>query len=210
MGAGRKQAIHRRDLNTRRNAARAAFRTRYPNGYSSMRPVRKPPNPVVSALSVLVVTTMTVLIAGFLLRNQFEIVHVLTDGRTAQATVTAVRCDRGAKSSTGDVTVTFTDLRGKAHTVAHTSDTFGCYDHYAVGDIIAIRYAPSDPTAILTQQELTDIPFALALYALGDVIFIIGPPILLVWLTLERGVPWMRRRWAAWRASGAQSAADAS
>lgn len=206
MGAGRKQAIHRRDLNTRRNAARAAFKARYPNGYSSLRPARKPLNPVARALSILLAATVMLLIAAFLLHNQIEIARVLLGGRPAQATITAVSCDRGAKSSTGNVTVTFTDLHGKRHTVAHTTDTFGCYDSYAVGDIITIRYVPDDPTVMLTQQEITDIPFALALYALCDALFIIGPLVLLAWLAWERGIPWARRRWAAWRASGVAGA----
>lgn len=204
MGAGRKQAIHRRELNTKRNAARARFRARYPDGYSAARPEQKPINPIMRVIGFLFAATVGLLIVAFLLHNQIEIARVMASGRPAQATIVSVSCQRSSRSETGGVTVRFTDLHGVSHTVAHTRDDLGCYDGYAVGGVITIRYVPDDPMALLTQQEIDDLPPSLLLYALVDILFIVGPTA----LALYFGIPWARRRWESRRVAAESGASS--
>ncbi len=191
MGAGRKQAIRRASRRAQaadRSSARARFRAKYPWIYQDR--ASQPANPALTALGVVVAIAFIVLMDIFLLHGQIEIARVMTTGRAAQATVTAVSCSRGAKASTGDVTVTFTDISGNSHTVHHSSDTFTCFDQYHAGDVISIRYAPSDPTRLLTQAEIDSLPWALIMYALGDILFVISPPVLLavaLWIRAARG-----------------------
>ncbi len=193
MGAGRKQAM-RRASRRARLAQRRTELTRDRAADEAGAPAqRKPPNPILATIGILIAVAFVLLLDGFLLHNQIEIARVMTTGRPAQATVRSVRCEAGAKASVGGVTVTFTDLQGATHTVAHSSDIFDCYKGYAPGDVITIRYVPSDPAELLTGQEIAGLPFALTLYGLGDFFFIIAPIGLLGWLLWERGALWLRR-----------------
>lgn len=191
MGAGRKQAMRRASRRAQaadRSSARARFRAKYPWIYQDR--ISKPANPAITALGAVIAIAFIILIDVMLLSGQIEIARVMTTGRVAQATVTAVSCSRGAKSSTGDVTVTFTDLSGNTNTVHHSSDTFNCFDQYHAGDIITIRYAPSDPTKLLTQAEIDSLPWAFVGYGLADVLFVISPAVLLalgLWIRVARG-----------------------
>lgn len=208
MGEGRKQAMRRaarRARDAEKRATRARDKARYPGWYD--RRARLPVTPLERAIQVvLTVVLVPVFVLGILvfLHDQLEIAQVMATGRSAQASVKAVSCSRG-RSDLGDVTVTFTDFHGNMHRVAHTSDTFGCFDQYYVGDVITIRYAPTDPTMLLTQAEIDSLPWPLVGYVLFDVVFVISPLALFV----MGCVLWSRQLLAALRSITAASS-DAS
>ena len=101
-----------------------------------------------------------------LLRGAFEIAQVQNDGRTTQATVTAVSCIHGSRGSEqGNITLVFVDATDKARTIQHSSLTFACFSAQA-GDTITIRYLSSTPATLLTQDELNQLPLAWVMYGL--------------------------------------------
>lgn len=187
MGAGQKQAVRRQARRARdagQSGARARFRAKYPWIYQDR--IATPVNPALATLGALMFLAFVGLMDGFLLHNQIEIARVMSAGRDAQATITAISCFKGA----GDVTVTFTDISGNPYTVHHSTDIFNCFDQYHAGDVITIRYAPSDPTTLLTQTEIDSLPWALVAYGLLDVLFVIAPLVLLasaLWIRAARG-----------------------
>lgn len=194
MGAGRKQAARRQARRVRDAEKKSAWARN---------------EPIAVAVGVLIFLAFFAVIDAFFLHTQIEIARVMTTGLPARATVTAVNCS-GGRSATEHVTVTFTDDHGNSRTVAHTADTIGCFNDYHAGDVITIRYAPSDPTTLMTQAEIDEVPFTLVVYGLIDLLFVIGPPVLLVWMLWDMDVPWVRRRHRAARVETAASLPDAS
>lgn len=138
-------------------------------------PASKPaPSLWVRWLFWLALGAIALLFAAGLLYSQGEIAWVLLSNRPAQARIEALSCT-GGRAQTGHVTLRFTDDRGVIQTVFHAKDTFGCFAAYHVGETVAIRYSTSNPGALLTQAELDELPVALPLWALLDVLCLIIP-----------------------------------
>lgn len=123
---------------------------------------------------ILIGVGVTVVVAFFammmilLISDQSTIARVLISGQPGHANVIASACTgRGSDV----LTLTFVDRRSVSHTVHHKSPDFGCVDSYRVGDVAQIHYVPNDPSTLMTQAEMSALPFTLLTYALADIMW---------------------------------------
>lgn len=149
----------------------------------SMPAPRRTGQPVTLRGWILIGVGVTVVVAFFammcilLISDQSIIARVLISGQSGQANVIASACTgRG----TDHLTLTFVDPHGASHTVHHASPDMGCVDFYRVGDVAPIHYVPDDPSTLMTQAEISALPFTLLTYALADIMYCGGAVVLLL------------------------------
>ena len=116
--------------------------------------------------SVLSVDVFVLLVMAVLAHGLFQIAFVMAASRPAPARVSALTCAAAYRSVTSDITVRYSDDSGASRTVTHANDTFGCFDQYRVGQTIPIHYSTIWPGALVTQEELDDLPDALLFWTL--------------------------------------------
>jgi hypothetical protein len=125
----------------------------------------------------------------WLLWNQAQMGRVLRFGVPAHGTVVAVnRCSR---ATAGDVTIVFTGARGEVRQVTHSSYTPGCFTTCHVGEAVAVRYVPDDPSVLMTQPELSDLWVSFLVFGLCAALFLGGGGVAFFLVVLPRASGWV-------------------
>lgn len=156
--------------------------------------IRQPPG-WERALAVCIALAFCLVVDVLLLYGQVQVGRVLVSGIPARGTVVALEpCV--SPGGGGDETIVFTDARNKMHRVRHMNFTPGLCATYQVGEVLAIRYVPSDPSDLMPQPEIDNLWFNLIFCAVCDILFVFGAG-LIVFMTLQ---PTVSRLVAALRA----------
>lgn len=137
---------------------------------------------ILVGFGAIVFIALVAMMTTLLISSQSVIARVFISGQPGQANVIASACTgRGSDA----LTLTFVDRRSVSHTVHHKSPDFGCVDSYRVGDMAQIHYVPNDPSTLMTQAEMSALPFTLLTYALADIIWF-GLGVMALWALFFR------------------------